>query len=56
MRSRTISPADAAGAGLPGDDFSVAGVDGEDEADDLAIPATDFQAVGRPALDWTPGQ
>ncbi len=42
--------ADAAGAGLPGDDFSVAGVDGEHEADDFAIPATDFQAVGRPAL------
>ena len=42
--------ADAAGAGLPGDDFSVAGVDGEDEAHDLAIPAADFQAVGRPAV------
>jgi hypothetical protein len=42
--------ADAAGAGLPGNDLPVAGVDRERDAHDLAVPTADLQPIGRPAL------
>ena len=46
---------DAGGGGVRGDDFPVAGVDREGDADDFAVPATDFQHIGRPALDGRQG-
>ena len=38
--------ADPAGRGVPGDDLPVAGIDGEGDADPLAVPATDLEYVG----------
>ena len=42
--------ADPAGCGVPGDDLTIARVDREGDADHLAIPASDLQRIGRPAL------
>ena len=42
--------ADAAGAGLPGDDLAVTGVDGEGDPHDFAVRAADLQPVRGPAL------
>lgn len=41
--------ADAAGAGVPGDDLAVTGVDVEDKAHHLAVPAADLLHIERPA-------
>jgi hypothetical protein len=40
----------AAGGGDPGHDLAVMGVDGEGDANHLAVPAGDLEAVGSPAL------
>src|SRR5690242_6743696 len=34
----------------PGHDLAVVGVDGEGDVDELAVPAGDLEAIGRPAL------
>ena len=39
-------PTNTASAGLPGDDLPVAGIDGEDKANNFTIPATDLQTIG----------
>jgi len=45
-----VRPADpGTGYRRPGDDFAVAGIDDEGQADDLAVPAGKLQPVGTPA-------
>lgn len=39
----------AAGYGDPGDDLAVMGVDGEGNADHLAVPTGDLEPIGGPA-------
>jgi hypothetical protein len=47
--SRIISPGDAGGRGHPADDLAVVAIEGEGEADDLTVPAGEFEAIGAPA-------
>jgi hypothetical protein len=41
---------DAAGAGAPGHDFSVAGIECEGDSNDLPAPTSDLEAIRGPAI------
>jgi len=41
--------ADAAGAGTPGDDFSITGIQRKSDAYDLAVPTGDLEAIRGPS-------